>query len=288
MLEKRLSANSVMAYMGDAEAFVAFARERYEELDLTAINRQDIEDYIQYIHKKGVKQSSQARAISGVKSLFSYLYLYDKISSLPTDLIEMPKIGRKLPTVLTQEEVVALISAIDMSQPMAHRNRAMVELLYSCGLRVSELVELKMRDLFLEDNYIRVIGKGDKQRLIPISGYAIDRLKIYLEDRASRDISSREEHLFLGRYGRKLTRVMVFIIIKDLASKAGITKSISPHTLRHTFATHMVRGGSDIRLVQMMMGHQSITTTDIYTHLDNQYLRDNIERYHPLAKLKAQ
>lgn len=285
VLERRMSANSIEAYLRDIRHFGDFLAKRDGSVDLLSVSREDIETFIFSLHESGVKSSSQARITSGIKSFYRYLYMCDKIKKLPTELIATPKIGRKLPTVLTIEQVSQLISSIDMSGAFAHRNRAIVELLYSCGLRASELVDLRMGDLFFSENYIRVLGKGDKERLVPISGYAISKLQIYITDRNRRFASGDDDHLFLSRLGCKLTRVMLFIIIRDMAAKAGIKSAISPHTLRHTFATHLVKGGADIRLVQMMLGHESITTTDIYTHLDRTFLKEGIEKYHPLANL---
>ncbi len=288
LLEKRMSLNSIEAYMRDINQFVAFLLDRDNSVDLLLVKHSDVSQFAVKLYDAGTSKSSQARIISGVKSFYNYLYLYDKIESLPTELIQTPKSTRKLPQHLSVDELSAMVSAIDLSQPMGHRNRAIIELMYSCGLRVSELISLRMSDLFFEENYIRVIGKGDKQRLVPISDYAISKLKVYMDFRRGQYTRSRDEdHLFIGRTGTKLSRVMVFIIVKELALKAGITKTISPHTLRHTFATHLVVGGADIRLVQLMLGHESITTTDIYTHLDSSHLRESIERYHPIANMAA-
>lgn len=286
VLERRMSANSVEAYLRDIGKFVSFLSSGSSKaVDLLAVEHRDIEAFVSSIYDSGAQRSSQARTISGIKSFYQYLYTYDKISKLPTELIETPKLSRKLPSVLSLEQVRALVGSIDMSQPQAHRNRAIIELLYSCGLRVSELTDLRMGDLFFNDNYIRVLGKGDKQRLIPISDYAISKLGVYIDERNRLFSKGDDDHLFLGRRGGKLTRVMIFIIVRDLAQRAGIKVGVTPHTLRHTFATHLVKGGADIRLVQMMLGHESITTTDIYTHLDSSYIKECIERYHPLATL---
>ena len=223
--------------------------------------------------------------MSGIKSFFNYLLINDRIETLPTEFIDAPKIGRKLPDVLSVEEIGQILDAIDLSQRFGHRNKAMIETLYSCGLRVSELITLRISDLFFQDGFIRVIGKGDKQRLVPISDSAIRLIRLYLEQRNHLPVNEKyADILFLNNQGRGLTRVMIFHIVRELAAKAGIDKKISPHTFRHSFATHLLEGGASIRQVQEMLGHESILTTEIYTPLDRETLRENLEQHHPLSE----
>lgn len=242
-----------------------------------------LQDFLKHIHALELGPRSQSRIISGVRAFFKYLLLENEIKSNPTDLLDMPQAMRKLPEVLSVEEIDKLIAMIDRSKPEGERNIAMLETLYGCGLRVSELTTLKITDIHFNDGYINVIGKGNKQRLVPLGGTAEKLIKNYLEHIRSHITPQKnaEDIVFLNRRGNKLSRVMVFLIIKNLAERAGIKKKISPHTLRHSFATHLIEGGADLRAVQEMLGHESITTTEIYTHLDRRYLRENILLYHP-------
>lgn len=286
MLEKRLSANTIEAYIHDINLFVSYiVDECGAEFVPSDIDYSQIEDFVVSLGKRKVGSRSAARIISGVKSFFLWLFLYDKIDKLPTELVESPKIGRKIPDYLTPSEVEAMLACIDLSLEEGHRNRAIIEVMYSCGLRVSEVVSLKISDLFFDDGYLRVIGKGDKERLVPVSDELIKQIGLYRQKRSQMNIESRyADYLFLNRRGRPLSRVMVFNIVKQTASNAGIKKSVSPHTLRHTFATQLVKGGADIRLVQQMLGHSSILTTEVYTHPDIRHRQETVERFHPLSK----
>lgn len=287
-LEKSLSENSVEAYIHDIEKFTQFLFQNNVEKNPGDIELNHLEDFLQWANELGMTPSSQARIISGLRSFYQFC-LQEQISFTdPTALLEAPKLAKHLPDTLSFEEIEKIIKANDVSTPEGARNKAIIETLYSCGLRVSELVNLKRSCLYFEVGYVRVIGKGDKERLVPIGGSAIKYLKIYLENIRVHApvIPGNEDVVFLNRRGRKLTRVMIFTIIKNLAKKAGINKSISPHTFRHSFATHLVEGGADLRAVQEMLGHESITTTEIYTHLDREYLRDTLQQFHPAFKVK--
>jgi len=280
--EKSLSENSVSAYRTDMEKLRVYADNIGVEPE--SITHDHLQNFLAYLHDLGLNKRSQSRILSGIRGFYKYLLIEEVIDSDPTELIESPKIGRKLPEFLTIAEIDAMQAAIDLSKSDGHRNKAIIETLYSCGLRVSELVNLKLTELFFDDGYIRVIGKGNKERLVPIGHKAIRDINQYLQQR--NDVNSRidEEYkniIFLNRWGRQLTREMVFTIIKKYAKLAGITKNISPHTLRHSFATHLVEGGADLRAVQEMLGHESIQTTEIYTHLDREYLRETILKFHP-------
>ena len=285
-LEKSLSDNSVEAYVHDIEKLTQYllmneVKKNPEELDLN-----DLESFLQWINKLGMTPSSQSRIISGLRSFYKYC-IQEQISKKdPTALLETPKLSKKLPDVLTFSEIEKIVDAIDVSSQEGARNKAIIETLYSCGLRVSELVNLKLSALYFDVGYIRVIGKGDKERLVPIGSSAIKYINLYKEQIRVHVpvIPGNEDVVFLNRRGRKLSRVMIFMIIKEAAKKAGISKSISPHTFRHSFATHLVEGGADLRAVQEMLGHESITTTEIYTHLDREYLRDTLQQYHPAFK----
>jgi integrase/recombinase XerD len=281
-LEKSLSHNSVQAYMHDMKVLWRFADEKLGKEPESLIS-EDISKFLDYIHENGFNHRSQARILSGVKGFFKYLMLEEVIDIDPTAQIEGPKMTRKLPDVLSVEEIDAMEGTFDLSKPEGQRNKTIIETLYSCGLRVSELVNFRITDLNFEQGFIRVTGKGDKERLVPIGSKAIKEIKLYMPDRHSlpKIDKASENILFLNRRGKKLTREMIFTIVKGAAKNAGITKDISPHTLRHSFATHLVEGGADIRVVQEMLGHESILTTEIYTHLDRKYLRDTIIRFHP-------
>jgi len=282
VLEKSLSGNSVSAYLTDLHKLQQFAESKGVEPE--SLQRADLEEFLAQLHDMGLNKRSQSRVLSGVRGFFKYLILEEVIDNDPTELIDSPKIGRKLPEVLSVAEIDAMELAIDLSKPDGHRNKAIIETLYSCGLRVSELVSLRLTDLFFNDGFIRVIGKGNKERLVPIGTKAINDIGIYLSQRnqpSTRINPESRNIVFLNRWGRQLTREMVFTIIKKYAKLAGIKKNISPHTLRHSFATHLVEGGADLRAVQEMLGHESIQTTEIYTHLDKQYLRETIMMFHP-------
>jgi len=281
-----LSDNSVEAYLHDVEKLIQYLAAREwtgspGELDLIELRK-----FIQWIARLGMTAASQARIISGLKGFYKYLLLEDIIKTDPTQLLEGPKLQRKLPDILSVEEIKQIISAIDLSKPEGGRNRAIIETMYSSGLRVSEAANLKISCLHLDIGFIRVTGKGNKERLVPIGEDAIKQIKIYKENiRVHIPVKKNlEDILFLNRRGGQLSRVMIFMIIKELAKKAGIEKIISPHTFRHSFATHLVEGGADLRAVQEMLGHESITTTEIYTHLDREYLRDTLQRFHPRYK----
>lgn len=278
-LERSLSANSIEAYVRDVEKLSQFLQKTNPD----KITYKHLQGFIQYLNELGLSAHSQARIISGIKGFYKYLIFEELIDKDPTALLEGPKLGRKLPDTLSFDEIVNLLEAIDLSRPEGGRNRAMLEVLYSSGLRVSELVELKRANVHFEIGFLRVIGKGNKERLVPIGRDAMKFLKIYLEDiRVHVPVQKGfESHVFLNKRGKKLTRVMVFTIIKSLAQKIGLKKSISPHTFRHSFATHLIEGGADLRAVQEMLGHESITTTEIYTHLDRDYLKQVIQEFHP-------
>jgi integrase/recombinase XerD len=285
-LERSLSDNSVAAYSSDLIKLQHFFELKGIQIKPNNVSHKDLTDFIIWIHELGMCARSQARVLSGIKAFYKYLLLNDIIDKDPTALIESPKIGSKLPVVLSIEEIDALMAAIDLSKPEGQRNKAILETLYSCGLRVTELIGLKISNIYFDQGFIRVIGKGDKERLVPISNKAIKEINLYLIHRNSMlDIIDKKNDniLFLNRRGKKLTRVMIFTIIKQLATAIGLKKNISPHTFRHSFASHMVDGGADLRAVQEMLGHESITTTEIYTHLDREYLRDAIIRFHPRA-----
>ena len=275
-LERRLSTNSVEAYMRDFCQFAHYILRCYD-VSPRKVNREMIEHYLAWLYNEGREATSQARALSGIRSYYGFLLLHDEIDSSPAELIETPKCGRKLPDTLTIEEIDRLIASVEGPTAKGRRDSAMLEVLYSCGLRVSELVALRMGDLFFGEGYIRVTGKGDKQRLVPISDTARERIYAYLDERAP--ASSNEEVLFLNNRGKQLTRVMVFTILKEAARRAGIEKRISPHTFRHSFATHLLEGGAGIRQVQELLGHESILTTEIYTHLDKEHLRRTVEEH---------
>lgn len=284
-LEKSLSQNSIDAYTSDLKKLLIFLKKKETYPEPENIKADDLKGFLKFVNELGMSPRSQARLLSGIKAFFKFLLLDDKIEEDPTALLEGPKIGQKLPEILSVQEIDQLLGKIDLSKSEGHRNMAILEVLYSCGLRVSELTELKISDLYLEKEFIKVIGKGDKERLIPIGQKAIHDIKNYLPDRNSLAYINKESEniLFLNRRGKKLSRVMIFIIIKDLAEKAHIPKKISPHTFRHSFATHLIEGGADLRAVQEMLGHESILTTEIYTHLDREYLRETIMAYHPRA-----
>ena len=281
-IERGLSANSISAYSQDILKLTKFLTE--QELSYSPVNiHSDVIERFVYSSSKTVAPRSQARMISGLRNFFDFLIFEDYRQENPTDLIEAPKIGRKLPDTLSEEEINEIIAQIDLSKPEGERNRAMIETLYSCGLRVTEMIQLKISDLFFEEGFIRVIGKGNKQRFVPINGYMIKLIENYRNlVRSSIKIQKgHEDTIFLNRRGKQISRNMVFMILKDLTEKAGIHKTVSPHTLRHSFATHLLENGADLRAIQQMLGHESITTTEIYMHLDKSHLKQVVEKYHP-------
>ena len=287
-LEKSLSDNSVEAYLHDIEKLTTWIQQTEHLKTPQQIELKDLENFIRWISELGMTPGSQARIISGLRSFFKYCLQEQIITSSPAMLLESPKLKRSLPDVLSFEEISAMINCIDLSKSEGGRNKAIIETLYSCGLRVTEAVNLRISCLHLDLGFIRVIGKGDKERLIPIGTDAAKYIEIYKNDiRIHLSIKpGNEDILFLNRRGAKLSRVMIFLIIKELARLAEIKKTISPHTLRHSFATHLVEGGADLRAVQEMLGHESITTTEIYTHLDREYLRSTLQQFHPAFKSK--
>lgn len=280
-LEKSLSPNTIDAYQTDLEKLLRFLEA--EKIDILAVTLDDLQHFTAGLHDIGIHPRSQARILSGIKSFFHFLVLADYLESDPSELLEGPKIGLKLPEVLTVEEIDKIISIIDLSTNEGQRNRAILETLYSCGLRVSELCNLKISDLYFEEGFIKVEGKGSKQRLVPISQRAIEEIKNWFKDRDARWKIKKdfEDYVFLARWGNSISRIMVFHLIKELATVAGITKNISPHTFRHSFATHLLEGGANLRAIQCMLGHESIATTEIYTHVDRNMLRSEIIEHHP-------
>jgi len=285
-VEKSLSGNSVSAYKHDIDMLMEYAESVGVEPE--NITMSQIQDFLNHVDELGLNKRTQARILSGIRGFYKYLMIEEVIDVDPTELIEGPKIGRKLPEILTITEIDNIEATFDLSKPEGQRNKAIVETLYSCGLRVSELINLKITDLFFDQNFIRVIGKGNKERLVPIGAKAIKEINLYLSNRNSvtQTIKSDSENIiYLNRRGSKLTREMVFTIIKKHAKLAGIKKNISPHTFRHSFATHLVEGGADLRAVQEMLGHESIQTTEVYTHLDKEFLRDTILRFHPRSDI---
>lgn len=284
MLEKGLSEKTIEAYIHDVKLFLKWNYEFNSDKKLKEINNREIHLFIQHLADKNLSARSQARIISGIKSFFSFCLLDEVIEENPTELVVLPQLGKHFPDVISVEEINSIIKSIDLSKPDGHRNKAIIEMLYACGLRVSELVNLTFNDIDFEEEIIRVIGKGNKERLVPIGKEALNALELYIN--ASRRffpvVKNHEYYIFLNQRGKQLTRASVFNIVKALADLAGIKKSISPHTFRHSFATHMVENGADLRIVQELLGHSSITTTEIYTHLSREYLKDVVEKYHPI------
>ncbi|MBD8488074.1 site-specific tyrosine recombinase XerD [Echinicola sp. CAU 1574] len=282
-IERSLSKNSILAYRQDMDKLSAFLRDHFPELSPLQVKLAHLRSFVNELASLGVSEFTQARVISGIKAFFKFLTYEDKIEEDPSILLEAPKLGRKLPDTLSYPEIIQLLEGIKLGGNEGHRNRAMLEILYSSGLRVSELVDLKLGQVYADIGFLRVIGKGNKERLVPIGKDALKYLKIYLEEkrRHQKIESGHEEFVFLNRRGKKLTRVMVFLFIKKLVEEVGIKKKVSPHTFRHSFATHLIEGGADLRAVQEMLGHESITTTEIYTHLDREYLRQVLTEFHP-------
>lgn len=282
-LERSLSDNSIEAYVRDIEKLQQFMAMSHKEVSPLKVTSKHLQGFLGYVNELGMSAHSQARILSGVKAFYKYLLFEELVDKDPTTLIEGPKLGRKLPDTLSYVEIEKILEAIDLSTPEGSRNRAILEVLYSSGLRVSELVDLRINNIYFDVGFLRVIGKGNKERLVPIGKDALKFLKMYKEDiRVHIPVQKGfESFMFLNRRGRKLSRVMIFTIIKQLAEKIGLRKVISPHTFRHSFATHLIEGGADLRAVQEMLGHESITTTEIYTHLDRDYLRQVIQEFHP-------
>lgn len=282
-LEKSLSENSVEAYLRDIDKLTDFLQATGSMKIPDAVELKDLQTFLQWIGQLGLEATSQARILSGIRSFYKYCYIEQIVKKDPTTLLESPKLKRALPDVLSFEEIETIIGQIDLSKPEGGRNKAILETMYSCGLRVSEVVNLRISGLYPDVGFIRVTGKGDKERLVPIGSDAIKYIRIYQQDiRVHMPLKpGNEDILFLNRRGSKLSRVMIFLLLKDLVIQAGIKKNISPHTFRHSFATHLVEGGADLRAVQEMLGHESITTTEIYTHLDREYLRETLHRFHP-------
>ncbi len=287
ILERSLADNTVEAYLNDLNKLLSFFEMKEKSLHPSEVQLSDLQDFLMWLYQIGLSARSQARLISALKTFYKYLLLEDIVSNDPTELLDAPKLSRKIPEVLSYEEIQAMLDAIDLSTPHGTRNRAMLETLYACGLRVSELIELRLTNLFLDVGFIKVIGKGDKERIIPIGDSAIKHIEFYVEGVRRPQMNIHPDHqnfLFLNRRGKKLSRIMVFNIVKDLAKQAGIKKNVSPHTFRHSFATHLIEGGADLKAVQDMLGHESILTTEIYTHLDTQFLKETIMQFHPLNK----
>lgn len=282
-LEQSLSDNSVEAYSHDIELLMQYLDSINHSKLLKDISQENIESFLAHLFDLGLSSNSQARILSGIKKFYAYLLQEKLVEENPTQLISSPYIGRHIPDILSYEEICSMIDCIDLSQPLGHRNKAIIEIMYACGLRVSEVTSLKISNIYIEDEFIRIFGKGDKERLIPISPSTIKTLYLYIDgERKSQNINSKHtDTLFINRRGSGLSRQMIFLIIKDLAEKAGIKKNIGPHTIRHSFATHLLEGGADLRAVQQMLGHSSISTTEIYTHISDQYLREVITLFHP-------
>ncbi len=287
-IERGLSDNSVESYVRDISKLDQYVEMEKKSVSPEKLLLSDLQDFVRFVAELGMETSSQARLISGVRAFYRYMNLSGAMDSDPSELLMQPKVGRKLPDIINNEEIDELIAAIDLSKAEGERNKAILEVLYACGLRVSELTELKISNLYLKDEFVKVVGKGSKERLVPIGHSAIKQLNIYINQvRVHQKIQNGfEDFVFLNRRGKSLTRVMIFTIIKDLAERIGMKKTISPHTFRHSFASELVERGADLRAVQEMLGHESITTTEIYTHLDRQYLRSTIMQFHPRANKK--
>jgi integrase/recombinase XerD len=287
-LERSLSSNSIVAYTEDVERFVQFLAEKKYTLNPEQIEHEHMTEFLKWLNSLDRSATTQSRVISGMRAFYKYLLLENLVNKNPTELIETPKMGRKLPDVLDVQDIDKIMAQVDMSTPKGERDRTMLETMYSCGLRVSELVNLKISDLFFDTGFIRVIGKGDKQRLIPIGSVAMKFINSYKDQVRVHSLVQKgfEDFLFLNQRGKKLTTTMVFLILQALVAKTGMKKHVSPHTFRHSFATHLVEGGADLRAVQEMLGHESITTTEIYTHMDRKYLQQTIEKFHPRSLKK--
>lgn len=284
-LERSLSPNSIESYIRDTEKLAQFVNYKKLAIQPEAVRHELLEEFLGWLYELGMVARSQARVLSGIKAFYKYLLIENVISDDPTELLDGPRIGQKLPEFLSVDEINLLIAAIDRSKPEGERNKAIIETIYSCGLRVSELVNLKMSNTFLDIGFVKVLGKGNKERIVPMGGAAIKQIIIYKEAYRNHHTiqPGNEDFLFINNRGTKLSREMIFLIIKGLVKKTGLKKTISPHTFRHSFATHLIEGGADLRAVQEMLGHSSITTTEIYTHLDRDYLRSAILQFHPRA-----
>jgi integrase/recombinase XerD len=282
-LEKSLSENSIEAYLNDVSKLEKYFNETDGEITPAKVTYNELKSFLAWYSSDNNNARTQSRVLSGIRAFFRFLLIEGEIDESPASLIESPKIGLKLPEVLSVGEIDNMIDQIDLSKPEGHRNKAIIETMYGCGLRVSELVNLRLTDIHYAEGYVIVTGKGNKQRLVPVSGKALKEIDIYKTDRNRLPVIYDQNVLFLNRRGRKLTRSMIFTIIKDLGAKAGIKKNISPHTFRHSFATHMIEAGADLRAVQEMLGHESILTTEIYTHIDRSFLRDTLILFHPRA-----
>ena len=282
-LEKGLSDNSINAYISDLNKLVRYLQDRSLEMEPDKVTLTELKGLMEWVSSRGISPRTQARIISGIKSFYKFLLIEEKIEKDPTALLEAPRIGRKLPEVMTVEEIDTIINAVDTKKPEGQRNKAILETLYSCGLRVSELIDMKISNLYFESGFIKIEGKGNKERLVPVSTKAIKEINLYLSEyrRLLKIHPEHEDILFLNRRGKKLSRVMIFTIIKNIANSLNISKNISPHTFRHSFATHLVDGGANLRAVQEMLGHESIITTEIYTHLDKDYLKETVSQFHP-------
>ena len=285
-LEKSLSVNSVEAYTNDVKKLIQFLLIINENKLPNELELKTLQKFIHWINELGLSEFSQARIVSGIKAFYKYLLMEDLTTSNPSELLEAPKLKRKLPDTLSINEIEKIIDSIDLSKPSGERDKAIIETLYSCGLRVSELTNLKISNIYFDASFIRVIGKGDKERLVPLGSKAIKQIEIYMHQVRNHIAIKKgnEDFVFLNNKGTKLSRIMIFMLIKKLVAQVGIQKNISPHTFRHSFATHLVEGGADLRAVQEMLGHESITTTEIYTHLDRSYLRQSLMAYHPRFK----
>lgn len=282
-IERSLSDNSILAYQQDMQKLSRYMEENFPEVKPVEVKLEHLRGFVNTVADLGVSEYTQARIISGIKAFYRFLMYEDKITEDPAQLLETPRLGRKLPDTLSYQEIVQILEGIPLGEPEGHRNRAMLEILYASGLRVSELVDLKIGNVYADAGFLRVVGKGNKERLVPTGSDALKYLKIYLEE-IRRDISptkGHEQFVFLSRRGKKLSRVMVYLIIKKQVEAVGIQKNVSPHTFRHSFATHLIEGGADLRAVQEMLGHESITTTEIYTHLDRDYLRQVLQEFLP-------
>jgi len=281
-IERGLSNNSILSYSNDVKKLINYIKNNNLNFNPSNVKDDIIQQFI-YHNSKHINARSQARLISGLRNFFNYLIFEDYRKDNPTDLLESPKIGRKLPDTLSEKDINQIISQIDLSKPEGERNRAMFETLYSCGLRVSEMIQLKISDLFFEEGFIRVIGKGNKQRFVPINSYTIKLIDMYKNQIRSKIPVQKgyEDTLYLNRRGKQISRNMVFMILKDLVKRSGIVKNVSPHTFRHSFATHLLENGADLRAIQQMLGHENITTTEIYMHLDTSYLKTIMEKFHP-------
>jgi integrase/recombinase XerD len=280
-LEKSLSENSIEAYLNDIRKLEEFITVSGNDSGPSSVTYPDLKEFINWFGSYNLNARTQSRVLSGIRAFYKFLLIDGEINENPSSLLESPKIGLKLPEVLSVAEIDRIVEVIDLSKPEGHRNKAIIETLYGCGLRVSELVNLRLTDIHYGEGFVSVTGKGNKQRLVPISNKALKEIDLYKIDRKRLPLIYNENVVFLNRRGRKLTRAMIFTIIRDLAGKAGIMKKISPHTFRHSFATHMIEAGADLRAVQEMLGHESILTTEIYTHIDRSFLRDTLIMFHP-------